>query len=205
MKINEQNVISQLTARNQLALEFIIDRFGGDIYGLVASILKGAGQKEDIEDCVSEVFCDIWDKYEGFDPQRGNLKTWLLVKAKYKALDYRRSLAKNKKIIPVETIENISLELISDETSAENLNGRNGGEPIASVIQNEEKEALMSAIRQLGATDREIFLRRYFYYQEIEEIAKHLKLTREAVDNRLSRGRRQLRDSLAEFRKENIL
>ena len=47
-------------------------------------------------------------------------------------------------------------------------------------------------------TDREIFLRFYFYCQKISQIAAAMELKENTVKSRLSRGREKLKASLLE-------
>lgn len=44
--------------------------------------------------------------------------------------------------------------------------------------------------------DREIFIRRYFLYEDIENIAKTFGVDRNLIDKRLSRGRKFLKEKL---------
>ena len=44
--------------------------------------------------------------------------------------------------------------------------------------------------------DREIFLRFYYYYEKIAQIAAAMELTESAVKSRLSRGREKLKSRL---------
>ncbi len=196
MKITEENVITQLQHKNPASLEFIIDHYGAGVYGLVCRILNGRGRKEDIEECVSDVYVTAWENARQYDAQKGNLKTWLLILAKYKALDYRRRLFRDQTVVydpvadPAETVGNIyeSTGNIVEEK----------------VISGEEKRQIIAAINTLGDMDREIFLKRYFLYEKVENIAQHFGLTRTAVDTRLWRIRNFLKQTLQRAGREGI-
>ena len=188
MRITEKNVISELQKRNVESLEYIISKYSRDIYGLIYTIMNGIGGREDVEECVSDVFVCIWNKYENYSEERGNFKTWILIIAKYRALDYRRKLLVGNNNISTEEIELVSPDRIDNK-----------------IIDNEEKKNIILAINKLKEPDREIFYRRYFFYESIEKIAEHLGLTREAVDNRLCRGRKRIREVLSVYRKENAI
>lgn len=54
-------------------------------------------------------------------------------------------------------------------------------------------------INALGQPDKDTFLLRYFYGMDIWEIAKQKRLSRSAVDSRLSRCRKKLKAELEGF------
>lgn len=56
MKITGENVIPQLQQKNPAALEYIMDHYGAGVHGLVYRVLGDVGSKEDIEECVSDVY-----------------------------------------------------------------------------------------------------------------------------------------------------
>lgn len=190
MKITEENVIAQLQRKNPAALEYIMDYHGNGVYGLVYRIINDVGSKEDIEECVSDVYAAVWQNCRQYDPLKGSLKTWLLMTAKYKALDYRRRLFREMAAVgeaaeePRESVMNI----VEDK-----------------VIGEEEKRQIIAAIKTLGDMDRQIFIKRYFFYEDIENIAQHFGLTRNAVDTRLWRIRNALKEILQQQGKEGLV
>lgn len=189
MEINADNLIDELINKNPKTLEYIIEEYSKIVYTFVYRIIGNTGSKEDIEECVSDVFVEVWNNVNDFDSTRGSFKTWILIKAKYKALDYRRKLKKiidfneyNKDIDKIRSIENIE-----------------------DIIVNKEKyEVVLQALNELNEIDKEIFIRRYFLYEKIEDMTKKLHLSREAIDNRLYRGRKKLKESLNEYNKERL-
>lgn len=69
------------------------------------------------------------------------------------------------------------------------------------VISKENKEEIISIIQSFKEIDRKIFIRRYFIQEDIIEIARSLGIDRTVVDNRLSRGRKVLKEKLTFLRK----
>lgn len=177
MNITEQNMIVQLQARNPSALEYIINLYTKSIYNLVYNILKDITGQEDIEECVSDVFVTAWEKSHNFSPEKGSQKTWLLILAKYKALDYRKLIYRQRKV--------------DKDESLEKLVSKNGVEN--EVIAKEEIRLVIAFVDSLGELDQQIFYKRYFFYESIEIIAQNFGLTRKAVDTRLWRIRKLLK------------
>ena len=160
-------------------IEKLMDLYMGSVYGVAKSILMNLGSEQDIEECVQDVFIEAWDNIDKFDESRGSMKTWLLILCKYKALNIKKVLIKKSKIVDIE-----DLQLSSRETIEENL------------LFKERKGEVIEAINSFNPTDKEVFLRRYFMEQSVEYIISCMSLSRQAVDNRLWRGRKKLREIL---------
>ncbi len=181
MNLTENALVSEIKKRNKNAYEFLIQGYTKPIYYLAANILRSQG-KEDIEECVSDVLLDVWLKIDQFDAERGNFKTWVLILTKYKALAYRRK-GENTNIINIEDVV---------EEQADELNGVE-----RQVVNRETQERLIQAINGFNKTDKELFIRRYFFNERINDLMVALQLSRSAIDNRLLRGRKIIKEVLA--------
>ncbi|RFM22447.1 RNA polymerase subunit sigma-70, partial [Clostridium botulinum] len=63
-------------------------------------------------------------------------------------------------------------------------------------ILNENKEEIFEVMNYMKKEDQEIFIRRYFLDEKVENIAKILGVNRNLIDKRLSRGRKFLKEKL---------
>lgn len=68
--------------------------------------------------------------------------------------------------------------------------------PSSAAEQAEERKLVQKALDQLEPTDREIFLRHYYYAQTVEEIARYMQLNPSTVKTKLRRGRMRLKTIL---------
>ena len=68
--------------------------------------------------------------------------------------------------------------------------------PEQSLLKAEIAKALWAAVGRLGRRDRELFLRKYYYYQSTAQIAAELGLTVRAVEGKLYRVRKHLQSEL---------
>ncbi len=171
-------LIDGIKNRDEKALEYIMDMYIDNVYFLCRSILK-IYEKEDIEECVQDVFVSLWKEIYKYDEQRGSLKSFILVKARTMALNKRSKLSKIGNIVPIDNFDFQHSELIEEE-----------------VVSKEQRKELLEAIGSLKKEDKEIFIRRYFYNQRIQDIADSINLSVSAVENRLWRGREKLKGIL---------
>jgi RNA polymerase sigma-70 factor (ECF subfamily) len=179
MNYSENELISEIKRRNLKAYEFLIKEYTKPVYYLAYNILNIGNSKEDIEECVADVFLEVWLKIKSFDSERSNFKTWILILTKYKALAYKRKLGKN----PVENIDDYQLEAPYTVEKQ--------------VIDRETQTKLLETINSFNETDKELFIRRYFCDERISDIMQSLGLSRSAADNRLLRGRKIIKEVLS--------
>ncbi|MFL0252747.1 sigma-70 family RNA polymerase sigma factor [Clostridium neuense] len=187
MKIDDKNFIKELRHKNSKAMDYIVDSYSNLIYKVIYSILYSNYDISSIEECATDVFMSIWNNIDCFDMEKGTFKTWVMTIAKFKAIDYKRKLMKR-----------------SDYTDIDNLNLASGENIENAFILKEKRNEILSAINEMKEPDKYIFLKRYFLNEDIDSIAKSLGLTRAAIDNRLSRGRKFLKGKLIKFNEEVI-
>lgn len=179
MKVTEHTVDIELKKRNPLALEFVMDHYGSAIYNLIQRILGDIARKEDVEECTSDAFVAVWHKIDEYDQAKGSFRTWLLILAKYKALDYRRKLRR------LPATETLDIDPPDDSELEEKL-----------LSQEALKEAVR-IVNTLQEPDRSLFYKRYFYYETLDQLALQYGLTKKAVENRLFRCRSSLKQQLS--------
>lgn len=178
MEYSQSELVCGIRAKNTAAYEYMVSKYTKTVYCLVYNILSESHSKEDIEECVADVFLDAWIKIPKFDEERSNFRTWLLILAKYQALTYRR-----KKHLG--NVLNIDDVVIKDDVNLEK-----------EVFLRQDQEKVMQIINSFQKTDREIFVRRFFLGEKINDLAKAFDLSRAAIDNRLLRGRKLIKEGL---------
>jgi RNA polymerase sigma-70 factor, ECF subfamily len=72
------------------ALGRLYDRYASALLGLGVRII---GNRREIEDIVHDVFLEAWRSAGDYDPARGSVKTWLVVRMRSRCLDRLRSHA----------------------------------------------------------------------------------------------------------------
>lgn len=173
--MREEKIIQKIQDRDSHGLELLMDRYIPYVSAVVWGILGHAMTVQDAEEVVSDVFLAAWDSPQSLEP--GKLKAWLGAVARNKAKNALRHAGQD---LPLE--EDI-LEL-PDNSSFEKLE------------RQEQAELIRQAVDSLGAKDREIFLRHYYYAQTVSHISREMKMPEATVKTRLRRGRMKLKEYL---------
>lgn len=163
-------------------IDEIYERYFNRVFFYVKRILKDVGTNEDIEDCVSDVFLDLWKDSDKYNISRGSYDTFVNVKTRSIALNYKKKIISNK--IKVEDFDYNTIPE-KDILITENY-----------VIDKFEKQKIIQEIKKLKEPNRSYFYLRYFMNYEIKDIAKRFNTTASAVENRLYRCRLKLKKIL---------
>jgi len=192
-----------LVAREARALEALIRRYSREMSYFIRIVLEGVGTLQDAEECANDLFIAAWREIDSYDPARASLRTWLTMRAKYIALDKRRQVQRRHAgVISLDgERKNSSGESNSPEVPALYLSD-NSMEGL--VEQQERREELERALGELNSLDRRLVLMRYFQLTPTEQICAETGLTRQAIDTRLWRARKALRDALGGHSHERV-
>lgn len=158
------------------------EKYFNRVFFYVKRILNDVGSNEDIEDCVSNVFLALWKDSDKYNISRGSYDTYVNVKTRSIALNYRKKIMSKK--IKVEDIDYNSIPE-KDILITENY-----------VIDKFEKQKIIQEIKKFKEPNRSYFYLRYFMNYEIKDIAKIFNTTASAVENRLYRCRLNLKKIL---------
>jgi len=209
----DDDLAQRLYEHDPDALETLISRYSREVFYFIRLVLDGVGVIQDAEECVNDLFVAVWQEIDSFDPQRGTLRTWLTMRAKYIALDRRRQLCRRQ-------LHNLPAADENRQWGSSDGNGvggrnmfRRGGPDSESrtslpayseasmeqlIEQSERLEELSLALATLPELDRQLIYLRYFKYASTGELAAKTGLTRHAVDTRLWRARKSLHKALKE-------
>ncbi|TCT12958.1 RNA polymerase sigma-70 factor (ECF subfamily) [Natranaerovirga pectinivora] len=181
--MDDKELLTLLKHNPEEGLGYLINQYTNLIYSIVSNKVSSIGSTEDVKECVSDVITAFYEQINRINLDKGSIKSYLVIIAKNKAIDYYRKLIK---IATKST--NMSEELFGLKDDKTNLE--------EAIIKQEEKKKLLVAIDSLGEPDREIFIRKYYIGQKTKEIAEILSLRHNTVDKKVSRGLEKLRNLL---------
>lgn len=176
----DKKIVKLIKSKDEKGLELLINTYIDNIHYISNSIIGNYGEKEDIQECVSDILLDIWNNINQFDDSRGTFKTFILIKSKYKALDYKRKLVNKNNRLKEQNIEDIN-NLKTEDTSK---------------YTNEIVDEVIEIIKQFKEPDKTYFYLRYFRDYDLSSIAKMFNDTKSGVENRLYRSRLKIKNKL---------
>ena len=155
------------------------EKYNPTIRGIVTNILKSANQQQDIDDCVNSVFLSLMERLQQYNETRGSMAAFVIIIARSTALDYRRSgIRKTGELIGDDKLDFLS-------------------EPIG--FENEvEFDMLVENIilEKLNKEERRLYTMKYVFFDSTEEIAKYFNINRNAVDARIHRLKKKIKNLL---------
>lgn len=177
--MDDKHILEQLWDRLESALDAIAAKYGSQLHRTAINILSS---NEEAEEAVNDTYFAVWN---AVPPERPNplagyihkicrnisLKKLRFQKAQKRSSSYTVSLDELAGTIPDSSLEKI-------------LDARELGRAIDRFLDT------------LNATNRRIFLRRYWFGDSLQDLAAQEHLSINALTVRLSRLRSQLKDYL---------
>lgn len=153
-----------LAAGDRRALAALYDRYAPTMLALGLRILRDRGEAEEL---LHDVFLEAWKRAGDYDPSRGTVRTWLLLRMRSRCLDYAKSAGRSRTRPAGATLEAI----------AGNAEPSGLGEP--------DRSRIRGAMAELPIEQRTILELGYFRGLSCSEIAGELGIPIGTVKSRL--------------------
>lgn len=174
--MTEDRLIKKLQKKNVKAFEYLVKNYTGYVSTIVYNIVGQSMTIQDVEEVTADTFFAIWENSEKL--QENSLR------------GYMGSVARNKsknKLRKCNITEDIDDFVVECSTSIDDI-----------IDDREISDVLKEAIDSLDSEERNIFLRYYYYYQKVSEIAEEMNINPSTVKTRLFRGRTKIKQFLYE-------
>ena len=182
----DEEIVGLYWARDERALAETERAYGARCRGLARRILKN---DEDAEECVSDAWLRLWQRIPPDRPD--NFGGYLTRILRNLCLDRLRADSAAKRGGRAVTV---SLDELASVT------GR--GDAESGVLAEELGRAVGRFLRTQSELARNVFLRRYYFFDDRSEIARRYEISAAQVSVLLSRTRKRLRTYL---QKEGLL
>lgn len=176
-KIPDDDLLHAIARSDEAALAAIYDRYRLILFGLILRILH---DREEAEDCLQEVFLQVWRRARDFDESRGRAFTWLVTIARSRALDRLRASGSRLKLA----------------TEAAQVTPDQVGDAAEEAVQSEQGALVRAALAALPEEQRNALLLAYFEGLTQTEIAARLGDPLGTVKTRMRSGMIKLRELL---------
>ncbi len=161
------------------------DEYCNYVYAIIINKLRNYCSREDIEECVGDVFIDFFKSFENCTIRDEELKGFIGVIAKRRAVDsYRKIIKTYGKTVSIDDEEFI--DIVSDENVERDAE------------KSERNAILLEKVHELGEPDSTIIIQQYYYNRTALEIAETISMTAAAVQKRSVRARKKLKSMLLE-------
>lgn len=175
---SDEDLAEALLNGNPDALTVLFKRHSRIVFGIARRILRNDAEAED---CVQQIFMDVFRSIDQFDPDKAPFKTWLLLFAYHRTLNRRRSLIAAR-AFSTESLEDFMPELLADSCAIE--------------AQLHDRLLLKKALGNLQPRQQRTIELTYYEGLTAEEIAVRTGETVRVVRHNLYRGLEKLRRHL---------
>ena len=172
--MTDKELLALLRDDPQKGLAEAVGKYSAYVLKIAYTKLSGICSREDIEEAVSDIFMSFFQSGQKCDFEIRSVTAYISVIAERHCLNIFRKMNRQANFIPLDDLENVLTTKNDPYTGAE----------------------LSDALCKLGEPDTTIFVRKYFFGQKSEEIAKDMKMKANTVNQRISRGLKKLRKIL---------
>ena len=181
--MTDERIIEMFWARDEQAIRACMDTYGAYCKTVASRILS---EEADAEEAVSDTWLAAWDSIPPKHPRHLHLYLGSITRNRAISI-WRANRAKSRGGDRVE----VALEELGQCISP-------GSDPEARVNMQQLQCAITAFLKTEPVTRRQVFVRRYFYLEEIPSIAHRYGLKQSNVRMMLSRTRQKMRKYLAQ-------
>lgn len=174
--MNDKELLALLRSDPQRGLTKTVDIYSAYVLKIAYTRLNGICTRQDIEEAVSDIFMAFYTSGQKCGFEIRSVTAFISLIAERHCLNVFKKMQRQTEKIPFDDVEN---------TISEQVGGYSGNE-------------LSDAVYKLGEPDTSIFIRKYFFGQKSEDIARDLNMKTNTVNQRISRGLKKLRKILEE-------
>ena len=166
----DTELLAQVARGHRQALGALYDRYAGLLLAVLRRVLRDETEAEDV---LHEVFLEVWQHAADFDPARGTVRAWLVMRARSRGLDRLRALGRTR--------------TLPEHTAT-------GDAPVEATPA--DALTIRRALSKLAPELRQLLELGYFEGMSSAEIAEHEGLAVGTVKSRVARALAELRDQL---------
>jgi RNA polymerase sigma-70 factor, ECF subfamily len=162
------------------ALADFYDRYCRLVYSVAFQVLGDAQQAEEV---VQDVYIQVWNKADTYDPSQGKVTTWITSITRHRAIDHYRRI----------DVRAEGHSVSWDDCCTESPDDDGQIEP--DMIHSEQRRMVIQALSELPADQKAAIALVYFRGMTQQEIASHLNEPLGTIKTRIRLGLQKLRAS----------
>lgn len=178
--LRDKKIVKLIVKKEEEGLKALTEKYEKLLTYIATGIL--GNNREDVEECVNDTYLKAWNHMQEFDFEKASLKTYMSVIVRNTAINRLRKISRTEGTAQKDELCDLAEDYADQRQDVE-----------ATMERKESMRALNEIIANMKKRDRELVLRRYYYLQSSKEIAFHMKMSVNAVDSKLSRLRKQMK------------
>ena len=186
--VDEIHILDALINKDENVFENVFHLYSGACLNMARKVLRSEARANDV---VQNVFIQLFEKPERFDPTRGSLKTFLLTQCRSRSIDLIRSeTARTNR----ELKQSDNLEISKNNNIAINTE--------AIILQLSLSEEVREGLSVLTDDEKSAVVLSYYQGLSYREVACELDLPEGTVKSRIRSALKKLKVSLKDLQSE---
>ncbi len=174
--MDDLNIIELYFARNEQAIKETAKKYGKLCHRIAHNIL---GNDEDSDECVNDTYIGIWNAIPPARPN--NFMAFVCKITRNLSLNRLEAQSRQKRSqFTLVSLDELA-EVLPDESIAVSISDEDLGRLISKFLRSEKEEA------------RNVFIRKYYFFDSIGDIASRYSFTESKVRNMLYHTRAKLK------------
>ena len=177
--MEDERIVALYWERNEDAIRETETKYGKYCYAIAYNILHSP---EDSEECVNDTYIGVWNAIPPTRPN--NFMAFLCKITRNISLKRIETMARQKRSqATIVSLDELA-EILPDESIGENISNDNLTELISDFLRKEKADV------------RNVFMRKYYFFDSVGDIAKRYDFTEDKVKSMLYHIRKKLKDYL---------
>lgn len=166
-------LVRAMAGGDRRALATLYDRHASYLLALGLRVLKSRTEAEDL---LHDVFLEVWRSARDYDPTRGRVRTWLVIRMRSRALDVVKSARVSRRSGDDQVLERVVAE--------------------GDVTSSPDQRRVRVALTGLSTEQRAVLELAYFEGLSCSEIAERIEVPVGTVKSRVAAALTKLRHTL---------
>ena len=177
--MDDLSIIELYFARDEQAIKETDTKYGKLCHSIAYNILNN---NEDSEECVNDTYIGVWNTIPPTRPN--NFMAFVCRITRNLSLKRIEAMARQKRFqATIVSLDELA-EVLPDESIADGISDEDIGKAISDFLRNEKEDV------------RNVFIRKYYFFDSIGDIAKRYGFTESKVKNMLYHTRNKLKEYL---------
>jgi RNA polymerase sigma-70 factor (ECF subfamily) len=177
--MDDLSIIELYFARDEQAIKETDNKYGKLCHSIAYNILNN---NEDSEECVNDTYIGVWNAIPPTRPN--NFMAFLCKITRNISLKRIEAMARQKRSqATIVSLDELA-EILPDESIGENVSNDNLTELISDFLRKEKADV------------RNVFIRKYYFFDSVGDISKRYSFTEDKVKSMLYHIRKKLKDYL---------